>query len=186
MMGTGAEPARYAERVAALCDDALARLPEGRHRDAVSAVRARLYQPLRVAVAGRVKAGKSTLVNALVGRRVAPTAVEECTKVVTWCSFGVPERAEIVLTDGRRERMPLDDGRIPDPLGHELSQIQAVHVYLSLAALRRMTLIDTPGPVLVERGVQRAHRRDHRQGFAPRDSAGGRACVPPRTCDPPR
>ena len=36
-------------------------------------LRAALAEPLRVAVVGRVKAGKSTLVNALVGRRIAPT-----------------------------------------------------------------------------------------------------------------
>ena len=40
--------------------------------------------PLRVAIAGKVKAGKSTLLNALVGERVAPTDASECTRVVTW------------------------------------------------------------------------------------------------------
>ena len=33
---------------------------------------------------GKVKAGKSTLLNALVGEKVAPTDASECTKVVTW------------------------------------------------------------------------------------------------------
>ena len=36
------------------------------HLDAVDAVTRRLDEPLRVAIAGRVKAGKSTLLNALV------------------------------------------------------------------------------------------------------------------------
>ncbi len=33
----------------------------------------RLGEPLRVAIAGKVKAGKSTLLNALVGDELAPT-----------------------------------------------------------------------------------------------------------------
>ena len=47
-------------------------------------MRARLDGPLRVAIAGKVKAGKSTLLNALVGENVAPTDASECTRVVTW------------------------------------------------------------------------------------------------------
>ena len=44
----------------------------------------RLDEPLRVAIAGKVKAGKSTLLNALVGELIAPTDAGECTRVVTW------------------------------------------------------------------------------------------------------
>ena len=45
---------------------------------------ARFDEPLRVAIAGKVKAGKSTLLNALVGEEIAPTDAGECTRVVTW------------------------------------------------------------------------------------------------------
>ena len=44
----------------------------------------RFDEPLRVAIAGKVKAGKSTLLNALVGEEIAPTDAGECTRVVTW------------------------------------------------------------------------------------------------------
>ena len=39
---------------------------------------ARLEGPLRIAVAGKVKAGKSTLLNALVGEQIAPSDAGEC------------------------------------------------------------------------------------------------------------
>src|SRR3954462_1821443 len=48
----------------------------------------RLGAPLQVAVAGRIKSGKSTLVNALIGRRVAPTDIGECTRLVTRFQYG--------------------------------------------------------------------------------------------------
>ncbi|MSX07522.1 MAG: Isoniazid-inducible protein iniC, partial [Actinobacteria bacterium] len=41
----------------------------------------RLDEPLRVALAGSLKAGKSTLLNSLVGQDIAPTDATECTKV---------------------------------------------------------------------------------------------------------
>ena len=44
----------------------------------------RLAQPLRIAVAGMVKAGKSTLLNAIIGEEIAPTDTGECTSIVTW------------------------------------------------------------------------------------------------------
>src|SRR5436190_1709217 len=43
------------------------------HGPMIQAERARLDEPLRVAIAGKVKAGKSTLLNALVGEELAPT-----------------------------------------------------------------------------------------------------------------
>ena len=52
----------------------------------------RLDEPLRVAIAGKVKAGKSTLLNALVGEQVAPTDAGECTRVVTWYRDGTTPR----------------------------------------------------------------------------------------------
>jgi tRNA U34 5-carboxymethylaminomethyl modifying GTPase MnmE/TrmE len=48
------------------------------HDDAVAARQlrdhsARLREPLRLAIAGMVKAGKSTLLNAIIGEEIAPT-----------------------------------------------------------------------------------------------------------------
>ena len=65
----------------------------------------RLDEPLRVAIAGKVKAGKSTLLNALVGEQVAPTDAGECTRVVTWYR-AAPRRGSCCTRGRRPEALP--------------------------------------------------------------------------------
>lgn len=109
-------------------------------------VRRRLDEPLRVAIAGRLKAGKSTLVNALIGRRVAPTEVGECTRVVTQFRYGTVDRVDVVRRDGSRTSLPLDtDGMIPSRLGVPRAEIGFVDVTLTSDHLRDLTVVDTPG-----------------------------------------
>ena len=64
----------------------------------LQAVLDRLDEPLRVAIAGKVKAGKSTLLNALVGEELAPTGAGECTRIVTWYRDGITYRATLEPT----------------------------------------------------------------------------------------
>ncbi|MCZ2806982.1 dynamin family protein [Modestobacter sp. VKM Ac-2983] len=118
---------------------------------AVSRLRAsreRLDEPLRVALAGRVKAGKSTLLNALVGERIAPTDAGECTRVVTWYQRGPVPRVVMHGTDGRRRPLPVR--RYRGELRLELAdaaveQVERLVVDWPAAGLGTATLIDTPG-----------------------------------------
>ncbi|WP_166640538.1 dynamin family protein, partial [Amycolatopsis sp. SID8362] len=106
----------------------------------------RLGAPLQVAVAGRIKSGKSTLVNALIGRRVAPTDIGECTRLVTRFQYGTVDRVEIVFTDGRKQVLPFAaDGMIPAELGVDIEKVSHIEAYLTNAVLQGMTVIDTPG-----------------------------------------
>ena len=114
-------------------------------RSEADRARRSLAEPLRLAVVGRVKSGKSTLVNALVGRRIAPTSAGECTKVVTWYRFGAPDRIELHLTDGTVRPLPFEEQGIPDDLGVRSDAVERLVVHLSSGPLRRLTLIDTPG-----------------------------------------
>ena len=109
-------------------------------------VRAGLVEPLRVAVAGRLKSGKSTLVNALLGRVVAATDVGECTRVVTVFRYGFPERAVVEPREGPPQDFPLTlDGRVPEDLPVDAARTRAVTVFLTDDRLRSLILIDTPG-----------------------------------------
>ncbi|WSE28283.1 dynamin family protein [Amycolatopsis rhabdoformis] len=109
-------------------------------------VQRRLAAPLQVAVAGRIKSGKSTLVNALIGRRVAPTDVGECTRLVTRFQYGTVDRVEVVFTDGAKQVLPFAaDGSIPAELGVDIKKVSHLEAYLTNAVLQGMTVIDTPG-----------------------------------------
>jgi hypothetical protein len=106
----------------------------------------RLSAPLQVAVAGRIKSGKSTLVNALIGRRVAPTDVGECTRLVTRFQYGTVDRVELIFTDGRKQVLPFDaGGMIPNDLEVDFEKVSHLEAYLTNAVLRDLTVIDTPG-----------------------------------------
>ena len=114
----------------------------------LASLRARLDEPLRVALAGRIKAGKSTLLNAIVGEQLAPTDTGECTRVVTWYRYGEVPAVEVVLRDGRTERRPVrrDGGQLLlDTGGHDLDEVARIMVTWPSRALAEMTVIDTPG-----------------------------------------
>src|SRR6185295_19470143 len=75
---------------------------------------ARFDEPLRVAIAGRVKAGKSTLLNALIGEEIAPTDAGECTRLVTWYQDGVTYRVTLEAHSGATRPVSFhrDDGAL--------------------------------------------------------------------------
>ena len=136
------------DRVVELCDLA-AELVRGTSRAAeVEEIRARMHGPLRVAIAGRVKAGKSTLLNALVGERLAATDAGECTRLVTWYQDGVTYDVHAVTHDGSRRPLPFHraDGALRIELdGLDPGTVERIEVTWPSSALRDVTLIDTPG-----------------------------------------
>jgi hypothetical protein len=108
----------------------------------------RLDEPLRVAIAGKVKAGKSTLLNALVGERVAPTDAGECTRVVTWYRDGPTPRIVMHPTGG--DPVPLtvrrqDGALVIDLNGTPAEKLDRLVVDWPSQSLRVTTLVDTPG-----------------------------------------
>jgi hypothetical protein len=138
-------PGPLSAAVGSMCS---ALLPQVSPRTAagIRQVLARLDGPLQVAVAGRIKAGKSTLVNALIGRRIAPTDVGECTRLVTRFQYGTVDRIEVVHRDGHRLTLPLaPDGGIPADLGVDLAGVSHLEAFLTSGLLSGITVIDTPG-----------------------------------------
>jgi hypothetical protein len=109
---------------------------------------ARLQEPLRIAIAGIVKAGKSTLLNALIGERIAPTDAGECTRTVMWYRYGRTPKITVQLRDGEIAALPVK--RVQGDLKIELTdytpeEIDWIGIEWPSEHLRRTILIDTPG-----------------------------------------
>jgi hypothetical protein len=127
-------------------------------RDELLDIRGALDEPLHVLVAGRAKSGKSTLVNALLGLRVAPTGTLETTRVPAVFRYGARQTAELVLRDGRRNHLPFADTMLPSELGHPIGDVDFVDVRLSATdgILQRLTMGDAPGSDTLTKDVENA------------------------------
>lgn len=108
---------------------------------------ARLNEPIRIALAGTLKAGKSTLVNALVGEDIAPTDATEATRIVTWFRHGPVPKVTANHWRGRRSNVPIHrnagltfDFRTLNP-----ADVADLDVEWPADALVHSTIIDTPG-----------------------------------------
>lgn len=128
----------------------LAALGTDADRERIAALRDRLDAArLRVLVAGEAKRGKSTLINALLGRAVLPTGVTPLTAVATTVRYGDDHRVEVRFSDGHEEKQPVS--ALPDLVTERGNpgnrrHIAAVTVYLDAPLLAGgVELVDTPG-----------------------------------------
>jgi replication fork clamp-binding protein CrfC len=115
----------------------------------------RLNQPIRIALAGTLKAGKSTLVNALVGENIAPTDATEATRIVTWFRNGPTPKVTANHVGGRRSNVPIArDGGLTFDFGRlDANDIIDLDVEWPAAELIDATIIDTPGTSSLSRDV---------------------------------
>jgi GTP-binding protein EngB required for normal cell division len=99
-------------------------------------------------VAGEFKRGKSTLINALVGRPLLPSGMLPVTAVPTRLRAGANDRAEVLFEDGRREAIPI--AQAPDYLtetsnpGNRLS-VREVLIEAAGLDLPGIDILDLPG-----------------------------------------
>jgi hypothetical protein len=117
---------------------------------ALTQAKAQLDRPMTVAVVGRIKAGKSTMTNALLGQRLAATGPIECTYNVNWFHFGETPSLIVHYRDGRPperhepeelERLTRRAAQSPEAL----AGIDYIDVRARSPLLRRFSLVDTPG-----------------------------------------
>ncbi|MFF0471012.1 GTP-binding protein [Micromonospora zamorensis] len=114
---------------------------------------ARLEQPLRIAVAGPWRSGKSTVLNALMGEEVAP--VERADGVFTWYEDGPAPRATAYPAGQPPQELTVVKSAtgLRVDLGWDTGDVRDIVVQWPTRALRQVTLIDTPAlPGDVEQG----------------------------------
>ncbi|MDG4810684.1 hypothetical protein O7634_28350 [Micromonospora sp. WMMD1120] len=105
---------------------------------------ARLEQPLRIAVVGPWRSGKSTVVNALMGEEVAP--VERAEDVFTWYEDGPAPRATAYPVGQPPQDLAVvkSANGLRVDLGWGAGDVRDIVVRWPTRALRQVTLIDTP------------------------------------------
>ncbi|MEV6491644.1 dynamin family protein [Actinoplanes sp. NPDC051633] len=135
------------DEVRTLLDRSLAESTDPSLRGRLTEARRRVDEPLRVAIAGKIKAGKSTLLNALVGEELAATDAGECTRIVTWYADGPTYSVTAHLKGGAAEQRPFQRvrGAVQIDLGRPAADVDHLEVRVPSARLRQHTLIDTPG-----------------------------------------
>lgn len=110
----------------------------------------RVNQPLRVAIVGIMKAGKSTFMNALIKDNMLFTGSVETTYRVSWFKYGKEACLNVVFKDESMEKAPFEDlekwtvrnKAAENPRIHDVKYIE---IYYPNEVLKIMELIDTPG-----------------------------------------
>ena len=130
--------------------DELSRLGADGDRATLDALRGPVAgQRLRVLVAGEAKRGKSTLVNALLGRALLPVGVTPLTALATTVRYGRDEGVSAVFRDGGVESFPLAAlGDLVTERGNPGNRrnLASVTVVADAPVLARgVELVDTPG-----------------------------------------
>lgn len=137
-------PARFAEITAEL-----GRLARGAGDfeiwPEIAGVARDVERPLRVAIVGEFNAGKSSLINALLGEDVAPVGVLPTTATLNYLVWAPDRFARIERSDSEADRV-VPHAELRRALGEiPPESVRRVSIYAPLELLRKIELTDTPG-----------------------------------------
>ncbi len=111
-----------------------------------------VYQPCVVAVVGRVKVGKSTFVNALLGEDLAKVGTTETTATINYFTYGEPNPKFPVRCHWRGGKVTDESRAFLDGLqGNDVETLRRadgidhLQYFLPNHILKQITLVDTPG-----------------------------------------
>ena len=130
------------------------KIPFGReYLEDLSDLEVGLHQPCELAIAGKVKAGKSSFLNVLIGEDLAKVGDLETTATINRFCYGRPEHpkrpVKVVWDDGTITFESLDfmnslQGHDSETL-KKASQIDYLEYRIEHPLLRELTVVDTPG-----------------------------------------
>ena len=112
-----------------------------------------------VAFIGQYSAGKSSLINNLLGRQILPGGRVETTPLLTYISYGAAEGGRLFYTDGDTEDISLEtvmDITQSNRAARNLDNVEHLEIFLNEPILADgMVLLDTPGiNTLIQRHEQ--------------------------------
>lgn len=126
----------------------------------INELKKRVNVPLRVAVVGIMKAGKSTLMNALVKDKLVFTGNVETTYTVSWFKYGEKPSLRIVFRQTEKEKAtgkqpesltaPFEDlekwtVRVKAKENPRIKDVAYIEIFYPNEILKTLELIDTPG-----------------------------------------
>ncbi len=102
---------------------------------------------LKLGIIGEFNAGKSTLLNAILGKQVVATSDRPCTPVPVYIQGGTREGLSVVGADGTETSVGLEEYTRYTTDGEAPSGVQSIRMTVNSPLLleNRITLIDTPG-----------------------------------------
>ncbi len=117
----------------------------------IDAGKGNLQNPLKVVILGEVKAGKSTLINSLIGKKVSFTDVNEATTTIIEIKYAENEKITVVKEDAKDNIQfnSLEDLHAfinkSRKQQDSLNKVKKIEVYTSKDRLKEITIVDTPG-----------------------------------------
>lgn len=108
----------------------------------------KLKEPFSLVIIGDFKRGKSTVINAILGRSVAPVNVAPETFTINRFSYGENPSVEAVLGNGKRVALTQDDlarERLLGLLDFFPGSLEYIDVKSDAPILKEIQVVDTPG-----------------------------------------
>ncbi len=120
-------------------------LPSNELLNSLESLVLRANRPMQIAITGQFSSGKSTFLNALLGKNILPTGITPVTSKVNYIKYGDEFKIKVRYNDGRDEYHNIDDmSRFTDQRG-KVEDIKYLTLYAPLDMLKDITFVDTPG-----------------------------------------
>ncbi|NLM99386.1 MAG: dynamin, partial [Campylobacteraceae bacterium] len=112
---------------------------------ALNLLERRAEEPMKVAIAGQFSSGKSTFLNALLGKNILPTGITPVTSKVNYIRYGDNFQLQVHYHDGREAFYGIENiTRFTDQRG-EMEEVSHLTLYAPLVLLKEIVFVDTPG-----------------------------------------